>query len=249
MTYTVFASTKYTVLKFPIRKRYMGGLPLPLMISISQPARGLNGSSPAQNGCIRRKRFWMLQEIAIAAASRGIRCGRTHDAWVAGSHEMLPGMQAFRHQYLDMRKRCSFHTTNRITNRAMRILRAKRYSFAPAILKPVRKSPLIPTVEMASPFEKYVLCIEKSFSIFSCTHCVLHHREQIPRIPTEPNASAFVSWTQVGPTPEEQWLVRSLGLRSIEIANLFDRPAYLLAWSSRSGRDTACSAGGLLDSG
>ncbi|MHB8119630.1 MAG: hypothetical protein ACYDHX_13035 [Methanothrix sp.] len=61
--------------------------------------------------------------------------------------------EIIRHQYLDMLRRCSFHTANRITNRAMRILRAKRYSFAPAMLKPERKSPSIPTVEIVSPLK------------------------------------------------------------------------------------------------
>jgi hypothetical protein len=44
-----------------------------------------------------------------------------------------------------------FHTIIRITNRTMSIFRAKRYSSAPAMLKPERKSPSMPTVEMLSP--------------------------------------------------------------------------------------------------
>jgi hypothetical protein len=62
-------------------------------------------------------------------------------------------IEIIRHQYLDMPRRCSLHTTNRITHRAMRILRAKRYSFAQGMLKPERKSPSIPTVEMVSPLK------------------------------------------------------------------------------------------------
>jgi hypothetical protein len=36
---------KYTALKFPIPKRYMSGMPLPSMISISQVERGLKGAA------------------------------------------------------------------------------------------------------------------------------------------------------------------------------------------------------------
>jgi hypothetical protein len=50
-----------------------------------------------------------------------------------------------------MLRRCSFQITIRITNRAMRIFRAKRNSFAQDMLKPERKSPSIPTVEIVSP--------------------------------------------------------------------------------------------------
>ncbi len=65
--------------------------------------------------------------------------------------------EIIRSQYLDMLRGRSFHTTIRITNRTMRILRAKRYSFAPAMLKPERESPSIPTVEMLSPLEIYAI--------------------------------------------------------------------------------------------
>jgi hypothetical protein len=60
---------------------------------------------------------------------------------------------------------CIFHTAIRITNRTMSILRAKRYSFAPAMLKPERKSPSIPTVEMLSPFVIYAVHDEIIFDL------------------------------------------------------------------------------------
>jgi len=62
-----------------------------------------------------------------------------------------------------MLRGCSHHTTNRITNRAMRILRAKRYSFAQGMLKPERKSPSIPTVEMVSPLKMCAVHEEITF--------------------------------------------------------------------------------------
>jgi len=63
----------------------------------------------------------------------------------------VAGGVTFRYQHLDMLRRCSFHATNRITSRAMRILSPKKYSLAPAMLKPERKSPSMPTVEMVTP--------------------------------------------------------------------------------------------------
>lgn len=66
-------------------------------------------------------------------------------------------------QYLAVLNNCIFHTIIRITNRTMSILRAKRYSSAPAMLKPERKSPSMPTVEMLSPF---VICAVHDEIIF-----------------------------------------------------------------------------------
>lgn len=67
-------------------------------------------------------------------------------------------------------RRCSFHTTIMI-RRAMRILRAKRYSFAPAMLKPERKSPSIPTVEMVSPLRICAVHKEIIFDLL-CAHLI-----------------------------------------------------------------------------
>jgi len=64
-----------------------------------------------------------------------------------------------------MLRRCSFQITIRITNRAMRIFRAKRNSFAQAMLKPERKSPSIPTVEMLSPLVIYAVHDEIIFDL------------------------------------------------------------------------------------
>ena len=133
------------------------------------PARQGAGGPLGGTVAVERDRGWLLvagmlagQELAGAAGmqlggmdGRGIRSSRDGrvDLFLGATESSEVTTKIIRHQYLDMLRRCSFHTTIRITNRAMRILRAKRYSFAPAMLKPERKSPSIPTVEMVSPLK------------------------------------------------------------------------------------------------
>jgi len=70
---------------------------------------------------------------------------------------------------LDMVIRCRFHNTNRIMHSTMRILIAKKYSFAQGMLKPERKSPSMPTVDIVSPLKiVYALYVQKAFSILRC---------------------------------------------------------------------------------
>ena len=76
------------------------------------------------------------------------------------------GEKAFRYQHLDMLRKCSFHAINRITSSAMRILSPKKYSLAPGILNPERKSPSMPTVEMVSPIKIYAVHEEIFFDRF-----------------------------------------------------------------------------------
>lgn len=72
----------------------------------------------------------------------------------------------FRYQHLDMLRKCSFHAINRITSSAMRILSPKKYSLAPGMLNPERKSPSMPTVEMFSPMKIYAVHDEIFFDRF-----------------------------------------------------------------------------------
>jgi hypothetical protein len=51
----------------------------------------------------------------------------------------------------------------------MRILRAKRNSFAQAMLKPERKSPSIPTVEIVPPLRRYAVHEEIIFDPLKLT--------------------------------------------------------------------------------
>ena len=76
----------------------------------------------------------------------------------------------------------------------MKILIAKRYSFAQGMLKPERKSPSIPTVEMISPFKK--CAVHKEFTFAPLMHAL--GAFTIGSISTGPEASAFVSKTRAG---------------------------------------------------
>ena len=113
-----------------------------------------------------------LQECSLAAwMARGVRSSRDGrvDLFLGATETSEVTTRIIRHQYLDMLRRCSFHSAIRITNRAIRILRAKRYSFAPAMLKPERKSPSIPTVEIVSPFKICAVHKEIIFDLL-CAH-------------------------------------------------------------------------------
>jgi len=96
----------------------------------------------------------VLKRDRARVAARGRAC---QDLLFGGDEAPKVTTEIIRHQYLDILRRCSFHIKIRNTNRAMRILRAKRYSFAPAMSKPERKSPSIPTVEMISPLYSYAV--------------------------------------------------------------------------------------------
>ena len=72
---------------------------------------------------------------ARSAAALAVERDRWVDLFLGATESSEVTTEIIRHQYLDMLRRCSFHTTIRITNRAMRILRAKRYSFAPGYVK------------------------------------------------------------------------------------------------------------------
>ena len=86
--------------------------------------------------------------------------------WNMAVLRQAAGEKAFRCQHLDMLRKCSFHAINRITSSAMRILSPKKYSFAPGILNPERKSPSMPTVEMVSPMKIYAVHEEIFFDRF-----------------------------------------------------------------------------------